>query len=264
MQKFKDRFKEPDGKVNGSVQTCIRTNDLDLIGDGSHLSSFEMVGNFSFGGLPYEHSINLWHSILVDLGWQEKVIIHVHPSRADHKTIWEKLNYKIQDDEECQWTDGEIGGNCCEVYLDGLEIGNLVNPLGHSTDVGFGYERMVQVFEGKKRVDETSLFYEEFHPVIRDHYRTLVIMKKNGILPGNKGREYVCRRLLRRCLRISTFLPGLTDWVIQEQTMLEQRLETAKKLWKKHKYKPSDFWWETCGLLPFEVDLIGDKNVVSK
>ncbi len=68
MQQVRGRFLDPDGGRYGSLQSCIRTNDLELVGDGSHLTYFEMVGNFSFGGLDYEESVELWHAILLDLG----------------------------------------------------------------------------------------------------------------------------------------------------------------------------------------------------
>lgn len=251
MQRLKPRFRNPDGGRHGSIQSCIRTNDLDLVGDGSHLTYFDMIGNFSFKGPTYEHSVSLWDSILKDLGW--KVDIHIHPSRDDHKKMWH--GYNIVDDPECVWSDGDIGGNCCEVYFGDLEIGNLVNPLGHSTDVGFGYERMIQVCESKHRVDETSIFDQSLHPIVRDHVRSLSIMMDSGIVPGNKGRNYVCRRLLRRMMRLGS-VPQFKEWMDEENVLLQKRLTTGRKLWKKNKDKPLEWWWDTCGILPEELTLI--------
>ena len=76
-------------------------------------------------------------------------------------------HFTVVDDPECIWSDGLIGGYCCEMYVKDLEIGNLVHTLGHSVDVGFGLERLVQVLEGKTRVHETSLFRQELPPLAR-------------------------------------------------------------------------------------------------
>jgi alanyl-tRNA synthetase len=257
MQRVRRRFHPPDGGVYGSLQSCIRTNDLDLVGDGSHLTHFQMLGNFSFGGPPYELSVDLWHSILTDLGVPISTV-HCHPSRPDLSDLWVRRGYRVMPDEECVWSDGVIGGHCCELYVGGLEIGNLVNPLGHSTDVGFGWERLVQVIEGKRRVDQTSLFRQDCHPVVADHERTLEVLRHNGIRPGNKGREYVCRRLLRRLLRHVTGAMrfGFDGWVEEERTLLECRLREGRRAWRRHRNKPPSWWWETFGILPEELPLL--------
>jgi alanyl-tRNA synthetase len=67
MQRVRHKFTSPDGSVYGSFQSCIRTNDLSLVGDGTHLTSFGMIGNFSFGGPEYRVSCELWTCILRDL-----------------------------------------------------------------------------------------------------------------------------------------------------------------------------------------------------
>ena len=156
------------------------------------------------------------------------------------------------------WSDGQIGGHCCEVFCGDLEIGNLVNPLVHSTDVGFGWERLVQVVEGKERVDQTSLFDPGLHPVVSDHRRTLSILWENEIEPGNRGRNYVCRRILRRLLRLvdegDSF--EFDDWLRSERDLRGQSLRRGRRLWRRHRHKPRQFWWETFGILPEEIELI--------
>lgn len=256
MQQVKERFRRQDGGRYGSRQSCIRTNDLEFVGDGSHLTYFEMIGNFSFGRLDYEGSVELWHLILKDLNIGP-LEIRVHPTRPDHLDMWESRGYKITYDADCIWSDGDITGECCEVFYGDIELGNLVNPLRHSTDVGFGWERLHQVFENKDRIDQTSLFINH-HPIVKDHSRTLQIFYENNICPGNKGRNYVCRRMIRRMLpflnRNENFV--FNEWVEQETERRERILELSKKKWKKHSDKSPEWWWDTFGILPEELSLL--------
>jgi len=256
MQNLKDRFRTQDGGRIATLQSCIRTNDLSLVGDGTHLTYFELLGNFSFGNNDYEHSVDMWSLILHDLNINKDCVVHYHSSDVDTKRLmWERRHFPTVQDEECIWSDGDIGGTCCEVYWKGIEIGNLVNPLGHSTDVGFGWERLVMAVEGKDRVDETSLFNQSYEPIVRDHIRALDSFWKNGIDPGNKGRNYVCRRLLRRILPLQQVQSSCT-WFESEALLREKCLDRAKKMWKRHKDKLPQFWWDTYGLTPDDLKVM--------
>src|SRR5436309_11077102 len=56
----------PPAPMTTTVQKCFRTPDIDEVGlDGSHLTFFEMLGNFSFGQYFKEGAIDLaWEFVL--------------------------------------------------------------------------------------------------------------------------------------------------------------------------------------------------------
>jgi alanyl-tRNA synthetase len=93
-------------------------------------------------------------------------------------------------------------------------------------DTGMGVERVATILQGVENVYETDLVRpvigraEEFSGrrygadhtddirfrVIADHTRTGVMLIGDGVTPGNDGRGYVLRRLLRRIIRSSRLL----------------------------------------------------------
>ncbi len=108
-------------------------------------------------------------------------------------------------------------------------------------DTGMGLERVLSVVNGVLSNYETDLFLPIFaatqkltgdtdeqrdanivpYRVIADHLRAAVFLIADGVLPGAKGRDSVCRLVIRRASRFGSklgfdkpFLGGLVDAVI--------------------------------------------------
>ena len=137
--------------------------------------------------------------------------------------------------------DGDGGGHVNGDHPDVIEIWNLVfiqfNRLADASlqplpakhvDTGMGFERVCAIMQGKTSNYETDLFTPLLErlselsgksyadgdeeqvripmQVISDHARMLTFTIGDGALPGNEGRGYVLRRILRRAVRYGRML----------------------------------------------------------
>ena len=138
MVQFKPYFlhqKELDPTYIGTttVQKCVRTNDIDNIGDARHLSFFEMLGNFSFGRY-FKKEMCAWafefSTEVLGLP-KEKLYFTVFEDDDETIEIWKSLGVAEDHisklgDEDNFWRAGPTGpcGPCSEIYFDqGPEVG---------------------------------------------------------------------------------------------------------------------------------------------
>ena len=105
-----------------------------------------------------------------------------------------------------------------------IEPGNRVGLPRPSIDTGMGLERMAAILQGVKSNYDTDLFrslidavaHQVGRPpegartasyrVIADHLRASSFLVADGVLPGNEGRGYVLRRIMRRAMRHAQLL----------------------------------------------------------
>ena len=139
MVQFKEYFlqqKHLDSRYIGTttVQKCVRTNDIDIIGtDGRHLSFFEMLGNFSFGKyFKKEMCAWAWEFSTQVLQFEpERIYVTVYTDDDEAYDIWKEVGVEESHisrlgAEDNFWVAGPTGpcGPCSELYYDqGKDIG---------------------------------------------------------------------------------------------------------------------------------------------
>ena len=119
--------------------------------------------------------------------------------------------------------------------------GSLEELLSKHVDTGMGFERICAVMQHVDSNYDTDVFMpiikkieqlsgEQYSTsldnsvgiamrVISDHIRTLVFSIADGAMPGNEGRSYVLRRILRRACRYARNL-GFTEPILYKLTSI--------------------------------------------
>ncbi len=256
MQQFKQYYTQPEladrdfGSRNTvSIQKSFRTSDIDEVGDETHLTFFEMLGNFSFGGYFKKEAIEYAHEFIVrELGLKIDYvsIFSGDPSTslamARDKSLGASPEVPIDSESEQVWQSlgvkdikkfgradnfwGPTGaegpcGPTTEIYVNGVEVWNIVFNEFYcrsdgtmellkvkGVDTGMGLERLVVAVQKKNNIFETDLFdfinlipesvSERQKRIMADHLRGTVFLLAEGIIPSNKDRGYILRRLMRR------------------------------------------------------------------
>ncbi len=206
MQQFKPYYTAPNnavrdfgGKNTVTVQKCIRTPDIEEVGDNTHLTFFEMLGNFSFGGYGKKEAIKYAYEFITkELGLAISYVTVFEGSDAvpkdeESKKYWKDLgvgDIREEGMDAVFWGPTGDNGPCgptTEVYCknasgEDVEIWNIVfneffcdgsrekldrgeanlrklETLG--IDTGMGFERLLATVQNKKSIFDTDVFFEE-------------------------------------------------------------------------------------------------------
>lgn len=205
MQQFKkyymgeaDPMRDFGSRNTASCQKSFRTSDIDEVGDEQHLTFFEMLGNFSFGGYGKREAIGHAHEFIVkEMGLFISYVTIFKGSPLvprDHESagIWRELgvtDIREEGMDDVFWGPTGNAGPCgptTEIYVKNIagqdiEIWNIVfnqffypgsreellsgapkkklAPLTQfGVDTGMGLERLAMVVQGTKTIFETDVF----------------------------------------------------------------------------------------------------------
>lgn len=274
MQQFKEDYQNPDQAPAPrviTIQPCIRTVDIEEVGDNTHCTVFEMMGFFSFGyqgqsgdDEPYfkDQAIKMaWEFYTQVLGFNPAEM-RITYFAGDAKRPEDVSSRELV--KECHGVSlieptiddnfwGPVGssgpcGPCVEFYYRGVEVGNVVfneyfkdeqdnyTPLEfQGVDTGIGFERIVFAAQGKTAMYESDQFIDFMNEVknkasgyiekpariLVDHAKASLYLLADGVKPGNKGRDYILRRLIRRAVRAGQTI-GFKDFGPLLSMMVEQ------------------------------------------
>lgn len=187
----------PLGRRLVNVQRCLRTTDLEEVGDDTHLTVFEMVGTWSLGDYEGPQSLDWGYRLLTDGLGIDPSLLYVTVFGGDERTgpdtdslrLWEERGVPVElTVEDNWWSNGPVGpcGPDSEIFLWSgdtpprstptrddrwvevwnhvmmrhrrLDDGSLVPLPQRSVDTGLGVERLASLLQGKSSVFDCDVF----------------------------------------------------------------------------------------------------------
>ncbi len=126
----------PRGNRLANCQKCIRTTDIDEVGDPTHLTFFEMLGNWSLGDYWKKEAITWSYEFLTDKKWlgfdPEKLSVTIFagdeysPRDDESIELWKSVGipeeriYHLPREDNWWGPVGDIGpcGPCTEMFIE--------------------------------------------------------------------------------------------------------------------------------------------------
>lgn len=247
MQQYKEDFSNEKicNKTITNIQSCLRVNDIDEIGDGTHLVFFDMLGLFSFRDKSLQWTIDFWIEFIQDILGLRIDYVTIHPDKIkEWSLLYEKYGLQIKEDKDCTWRDSEDSelSYCTEFYINDIEIGNIVNPshFGNCIDAGFGLERLQSLVYGTNNNDKREILKKSIDRILLSGYK-----------PGPKKQEYVLRKLLRAFHNMGgVYEENDSNYhiFIEEKQRNDKLFKKYLRLKDKFQNKDKEWWFSTHGI----------------
>jgi len=138
----------PGGKRVVNVQKCVRTVDINDVGDNRHLTFFEMMGNWSFGDYFKKEAIEWSFEFLTDKKWlgldSKRIYVTVFkggngiPKDEDSIKFWQETFEKAEMKVAVAGEDEIIKGDIRIIPLgveDNFWIAGATGPCGGDTEM---------------------------------------------------------------------------------------------------------------------------------
>ena len=176
--------KHPAGTRLTDYQKCVRTGDIDAVGDPSHLTCFEMLGNWSLGDYFKKESIAFSYEFLTSPQW-----LGLDP-RFISVTVFEGDENAPRDDEAAQYWK-EVGMSEDKIaYLpasDNWWAAGPTGPCGPDTEIFYWVGEGLPP-EGSNKATDSDNWMEIWNNVFMQFNRidekTLVKLEKQNVDTG--------------------------------------------------------------------------------
>ena len=126
IKKYFDGSVIPDSNRLVSYQKCLRTNDIESVGDDTHHTFFEMLGNFSIGDYFKKEAIEMSYELLTSKDYFNidinKIYVTIYPDDEEAYSIWKSLGLSDDHIIRLEGNFWEIGEGPCgpdsEIFYD--------------------------------------------------------------------------------------------------------------------------------------------------
>ena len=126
LKKYFDGREVPPSNRLTNAQKCIRTNDIENVGDTYHHTFFEMLGNFSIGDYFRDEALSYAWELLTSEDYfdipKEKLYVTVYPDDVDTYNKWLSLGLDESHIVKCSGNFWDIGPGPCgpdsEIFFD--------------------------------------------------------------------------------------------------------------------------------------------------